>query len=130
MIQLSVHQKGTGYYYRRTDYNTQGDVIYEKTSYVRSKQVFLGGKIYYVIIGSDGNTSVDANYFMNEYMVALNKADNTLRKTANVIARFHAFLELMDLQITKLKKQDITRLTMFFAGGNEAMIRERRGVIK
>lgn len=116
MIQLKILQQGTGYRYRREDYDDEGNVIYTKSSDVRCSRVKLGQKVYFIINDTQGNSYADANYYLNERMPLFGKSENTRRKAGHVIARYENFLKLMNLQTQDLDMQDITRLTRFFKG--------------
>ena len=116
---LDIVKVGRHNEYMRTDTDIHGKVVFERTSKVRAIESKSSGRTSYIILDSEGNSIPEVSYFLNDFLPGNGASDNTIHKAKSALEKFHAFADLMDLDITAMDEDDIHRLKKFLKGGDK-----------
>lgn len=98
----------------RTDYDTEGNIILQRTADFRLKEIPMAdGTVYYAVMGMDGMPIHAAHQYLNQHLLANRCSDNTRRKYASVLVKLYSFCYLMDFEIGNLGSEGVHQLVAF-----------------
>ena len=115
-ITFDLEKDGNRNCYIRRDYDSRGNEILHRECEMRVVVTNADGLSNYTLLDDDGNTNIEFNAMLNIDMVNQGKSNNTRRNTAQVLAKFYAFIILMGYSIYNLGNTEIHQLVAFFQG--------------